>query len=247
MGQKPRKKKILEGMKLKESSQSLTMKDIPTNDRPRERLINSGSASLSDRELLAIILRTGTNSVTVTNMAEYLIKEFGSLDALDRASTQDICRIEGIGPAKAAQIKAALELGRRLRIEGLQKEGKIKSPQDLFEFLRSEMSALDHEEFKVILLDTKNRIIKHYVLYKGSLNSTSIRVAEVFKEALIINSASIIFAHNHPSGDPTPSEEDKYITKLLVEAGRLLEIDILDHIIVGKTCVSMRQLGFGFE
>lgn len=205
-----------------------------------------GANSLSNAELLAIVLRTGAAGQTVTQMAEMLLQRFKGLDGLDRAPLDELTRIPGVKAAKATQLKAALELGRRLRARQLEPGYQINGPQDVFEALQLEMGALDHEQMRVILLDTKNRIVLVKPLYEGSLNSTSLRTAEIFRDAVRLNCASIIVAHNHPSGDPTPSPEDIRVTEALVKTGQMLDIDVLDHVVIGQTFVSMRQRRLGF-
>lgn len=228
---------------------SLTIKGLPPDERPRERLISRGAAGMSNTDLLAIVLRTGSPSRTVTQMAEDLLKRFSGLEGLDRAPVSELCEFPGMGQAKAAQLKAALELGRRLRKQGVEKGAQVRCPQDVVDALRLEMGALEHEQFKLVLLDTKNRIVDIKPLYEGSLNSTSIRTAEVFREAVRQNCAAIIAAHNHPSGDPAPSPEDIRVTEELVKAGKLLEIEVLDHLIIGSgdSYVSMKARGLGFR
>ena len=227
---------------------SFTIKNLPPGDRPRERLIRYGASGMSNTDLLAIVLRTGTVSQTVTQMAEDLLKRFGGVEGLDRAAVSELCGVPGMGEAKTAQLKAALELGRRLRKQGIDKGAQIRSPQDVVDALRLEMGALDHEQFRVVLLDTKNRIVDTKLLYEGSLNSTSVRTAEIFREAIRQNCAAIIATHNHPSGDPAPSPEDVRVTEELVKAGKLLDIEVLDHIIIGSgdSFVSLKARGLGF-
>lgn len=226
-----------------------TIKGLPPEERPRERLINQGASRMSNTDLLAIVLRTGSPSQTVTQMAEGLLKRFSGLDGLDRAAVSELCEFPGMGQAKAAQLKAALELGRRLRRRGIEKGAQVRCPQDVVDALRLEMGVLEHEQFKLVLLDTKNRIVDIKPLYEGSLNSTSIRTAEVFREAVRQNCAAIIAAHNHPSGDPAPSPEDIRVTEELVKAGKLLDIEVLDHLIIGSgdSYVSMKARGLGFR
>jgi DNA repair protein RadC len=200
-------------------------------------------------DLLAIVLRSGTRSLTVTQMAERLLNRFGGLEGLDRSPVSELCRVPGMGEAKSAQLKAALELGRRLRKQGMDKGTRVRSPQDIVDVLRLEMGALEHEQFRLVLLDTKNRIVDIKTLYEGSLNSTSIRTAEIFREAVRQNCASIIAAHNHPSGDPAPSPEDIRVTEELVKAGKLLDIEVLDHVVIGggDSYVSLKARGLGFR
>ncbi len=246
--------KVAEALSLVASAEtpppSLTMKDLDPSERPRERLLERGPDALSNSELLAILLRTGVAGVMVTDLARELLRHYSSLRGLAAASARELATRHGLGPAKAAQLKAALEIGHRLMREELNERPKVGGPEDLFNLVRFEMEILDQEHLRVFLLDTKNRVIAIPTLYIGSLNQATVRVAEVFKTAIRENCASVAIVHNHPSGDPTPSPEDIRITQDLVDAGRLLEVDVVDHIIVGrgpKGWVSMRQRGLGFR
>jgi DNA repair protein RadC len=229
---------------------SLTMKDVAPSERPRERLLELGPQALSNEELLAIILRTGVVGLMVTDLARKLLVEHSSLMGLASASAQELSLTHGLGLAKSAQLKAALELGRRLMGEELADRPRISSPQDIADLVRLEMSTLDQEHLRVLLLDTKHRVIANRTLYIGSLNQSTVRVAEIFKAAIRENCAAIAIVHNHPSGDPTPSPEDVRVTQLIVEAGKLLDVDVLDHVIIGRgptAWVSLRQRGLGFR
>ncbi|MFC2029231.1 DNA repair protein RadC [Chloroflexota bacterium] len=224
-----------------------TIKELPSSERPRERLLHYGATSLSSAELLAIILRTGTRDENVIRVAQRLLATFGGLAGLARASASELVKAKGLGPAKVAQIKASLELGRRLMIETPDEGHQIRSPADAANLVMSEMCLLEQERMRVMLLDTKNRVLAIKEVYKGSLNTSLIRVGELFKEAVRANSASLVVVHNHPSGDPTPSPEDVAVTKQIVEAGRLLDVDVLDHIIIGQgRFVSLKERGLGF-
>ena len=225
----------------------LTIHDLPSRERPRERLRQYGAASLSNSELLAIILRTGTPKENVLNLATRLLTRFRGLGGLDQAAFDELCAEAGIGEAKAAQLKAALELGRRLG--SLQPEDRaiIQSPQAVLNLLSAEMSFLGQEHMRVLLLDTRNRLVEIDEVYKGSVNTAVIRAAEVFRGAVRQNCPAIIIVHNHPSGDPTPSTDDIAVTKQLVAAGKLLDIDVLDHIIIAQQgYVSLREANQGF-
>lgn len=225
-----------------------TLKDLPQSERPRERLVRLGASSLSNQELLAIVLRTGVTSCTVTKMAEDLLAAFGGLQGLARASIDQICQHHGVGQAKATQVKAALELGRRVLNEGPDEKPQVSSPQDVANLLLLEMAPLEHEQFRVILLDTKNRVLTIKKLYDGSVNKSLVRVAEVFREAVRQNAAAIVIVHNHPSGDPTPSAEDVRVTQEIAAAGKLMDVDVLDHVVIGRnrfTSLKERGLGFG--
>ncbi|MBI3177621.1 MAG: DNA repair protein RadC [Chloroflexi bacterium] len=222
--------------------------DMPTEDRPRERLAQSGAEALNTAELLAILLRTGLKGENAVRLAERLLNGNGGLVGLLRMSYADLCHVRGIGPAKAAQLKAAVELGRRLAAALPEERPVISSPADAARLLMYEMRSLVQEEVRVLLLDTRNRWMGTVPVYKGSLNTSMIRVGEVYREAVRQNAASIIVVHNHPSGDPSPSPDDVAVTRLMVEAGRLLDIPLHDHIVIGQQrFVSLKERGLGFS
>lgn len=222
--------------------------DLQKSERPRERLAKQGAESLSDAELLAILLRTGTQGENAVQIGTRLINTFDGLKGLRRAAYEEVCQQRGIGPAKAAQIKAAIELASRLNSLETEERQTIHSPQDAANYVTHEMSSLEKEELWVIILDTRNRVIKYEKLYRGSINSSQVRVAELFTNAIKLNAAGIIVVHNHPSGDPTPSTEDITLTRSIVDAGRILDIEVLDHIIIGgKEHVSLKERGLGFR
>ncbi len=225
-----------------------TIKELPVGERPRERLARYGAGSLSNAELLAIVLRTGVGGENVLNLASRLLAKFGGLLGLAKASFGELCAEKGLGLAKAAQLKAALELGRRLLISFPEERPQVKSPKDAANLLMLEMGILEKEHLKIILLDTKNHVLATPTIYVGSLNASLVRVGEVFREAIKLNSAAIILVHNHPSGDPTPSHEDVMMTRRIVEAGRLLSIEVLDHLVIGgQRYVSLKERGLGFD
>jgi len=227
---------------------SLTIKELPADGRPREKLKALGPGALSDGELLAIILRMGTHGESVVDLSHRLLKTYGGLAGLARVSFAGLCEVHGLGEAKACQLKAALEMGRRLLLAQPEERLQVRSPADLVPILMLEMGPLDQETLRVVLLNTKNQVIKFSDVYRGSLNSSLVRVAEVFKEAVRVNAAAIIVAHNHPSGDPTPSPEDARVTEQIVAAGKLLEIEVLDHLVIGeRTYVSLREKRLGFK
>jgi DNA repair protein RadC len=207
----------------------LRMKELPSSEQPRERLRDHGPTALSDAELLAILLRVGVAGTNVVQLAQQLLVERGGWPGLLRADYTDLCRRHGIGEAKAATLKAALEIGRRLLLTEHEQRFQIKSPADVAQLLMLEMSHLDQEHLRAVLLDTKNRVQGISTIYVGSLNTSHIRVGEVFKDALKKNSAALIVVHNHPSGDPTPSPEDVLVTREIVAAGVLLDIEVLDR------------------
>lgn len=223
------------------------MKELPSCERPRERLKKSGSASLSNSELLAIILRTGTASENVLGLAARVLARFGGLVGLARASFGELCAERGVGEAKAAQLKAALELGRRLVSTQPEERAVVHSPQDVANLLMAEMGFLDQEQLRVVLLNTKNQVISMPEVYRGNVNTSLIRPSEVFREAVRENCPAIIVVHNHPSGDPTPSPEDIQVTEQIVEAGKALDIEVLDHLIIGEQrYVSLKEQGVHF-
>jgi DNA repair protein RadC len=230
-----------------EGAYSPTIKELPETLRPRERLQYAGANALSSAELLAIILRTGGKGENVIRMAERLLIDFNGLTGLSQASFEELCNAHSMGPAKVTQIKAALELGRRLLLAGPQERMQIRSPADVANLLMLEMGLLEREHLRTVLLDTKNRVQRIVTIYAGSLNTAVIRIGEVFQEAIRANSAAIIVVHNHPSGDPTPSPEDVRVTQKIVQAGELLNVDVLDHLVIGRNrYVSMKERGLGF-
>lgn len=222
-----------------------SIKELPEDERPQEKMIRHGSGSLSNAELLAIIIRTGTRDATAVEVGRKIIEHldndlscFYQMDVLELKRNPNL---SGVGIVKACQIKAAIELGSRVKAKDLP-EIKITSPQDVVALLLDEMRYLKQECFKIIMLDTKNKVIKVEEISRGTLNSSLVHPREVFVKAIKQHAASIILAHNHPSGDPEPSAEDKSITRRLVDAGELIGILVLDHIIIGRgTFLSFKQ------
>lgn len=226
----------------------ITVKEMPAEERPRERLAHAGPQALSTIELLAIILRTGVGGENVINMSTRILAQYGGLAGLARADFAQLEAVKGLGPAKTAQLLAAFELGRRLTLESPEERLQIRSPADAAHLLTPLIGHKEQENFVVLYLDTRNRVTDREILYKGSLNTSLVRVAEVFRGAIRRNSAGIIVAHNHPSGDPNPSPEDVALTRRLVKAGKLLEVDLLDHLVIGQNrYVSLRERDLGFE
>jgi len=212
---------------------SFTVHDLPLSERPRERLLKLGSEALSSQEVLALILGRGVKGESVIVTAQKLLSKFGNLKNLASASVEELTQIKGIGPAKAAQIKAAFELSRRLEdFSSEVPEITVKSPDDVVKAAKNQLKGKKKEHFLVLCLDTRNHLINIHKVSIGSLDSSIVHPREVFKEAISSSAASVIFAHNHPSGDPTPSEDDIKLTKRLVEAGEIIGIEVLDHIIV---------------
>lgn len=233
---------------MRESPATYRITDLSANDRPRERLAELGPQALSNGELLAILLRVGVQGENSVQLGQRLLNEFGGLHGLHRASVIEICNIHGVGMAKAAQIKAAIELGVRLRLEAPEEKPAIHSPADAAALVQYEMSALPQEHLRVINLDTRNRVINIEKVYVGSLNASTVRVGELFKSAIQRNAAAIIILHNHPSGDPTPSPEDVSLTRAVVQAGKLLDIEVLDHLVIGHgRYISLKERGLGFS
>ena len=233
---------------VKEIPASYRMTDLPATDRPRERLAELGAESLSDAELLAILLRVGIQGQNAVQMGQHLLHKFNGLIGLYQASLEQVCQVKGVGMAKAAQLQAALELGRRYLKAQRGERPVIHSPKDAADQVIYEMSGFVQENLWVLLLDTRNRLIDIEHLYQGSLNSSTVRVAEVFKKAMVMNAAAIIITHNHPSGDPTPSPEDIALTRTLVETGKMLDIQVLDHVVIGgNSFVSLKEKRLGFS
>lgn len=227
---------------------SYRITDLAETDRPRERLAKLGAQVLSNPELLAILLRVGIPGENAVMVGQRLLKKLDGLRGIHRASFEELCEEPGLGPAKAAQIKAAIELGKRLAQEEPESRPAIHSPADAAALVKYEMSALEQEELWVMLLDTRNRLIKTDHLYRGSLNSSQVRVGEVFKNAIRNNAASVLVMHNHPSGDPAPSPDDISLTRAVVSAGKLLDIDVLDHLVIGGgRFISLKERGLGFS
>lgn len=224
--------------------EQLMVRDYPLEERPRERLIKEGADKLSNQELLAILLRTGTKNESVLQLASRVLKEVQSIRRLTEASIEELTSIKGIGLAKAVQIKAGVELGRRVA----QKRAEmftISSPQDVADYLMEILSLEQQEKFYCLYLNTKNQIIYEKTVFIGSLNASIVHPREVYKEAIKQSAASIIVAHNHPSGDPTPSREDIQVTQRLVSAGEILGIECLDHLIIGDgQFVSLKEKGY---
>ena len=222
--------------------------DLPADERPRERLENYGAQALSNAELLAIILRVGSQGNSAISVGQQLLKHHAGLRGLAKATLDEMYEIKGMGPAKAVQIKAALELGRRLMVAAPDELPKINSPADAANLLMLDMGLLEQEHLWIMLLDTKHHVIGVEKLYQGSINASLIRVGELFREAIRRNCAGIIVAHNHPSGDPTPSPEDIRVTHKIADAGKILDIEVIDHLIIGhQKFVSLKERGLGFD
>jgi DNA repair protein RadC len=228
-------------------AKSYMLKEVAPDERPRERLMVHGTASLSNSDLIAILLNTGTTGETVTVLAQRLLTEYGGLVGLMKLDAAELAAIHGIGPAKAAKLKAALEIASRVAALGPEERPRISSPDDVINLIGLEMSMLDQEQLRVVLLDTKNRVLAIRLVYQGSVNQAQVRIAEIFREAIRHNAVNVVVVHNHPSGDPAPSAADVTLTTEIVRAGALLGIDVLDHLIVGRgRHSSLKRLGLGF-
>lgn len=234
---------------VKEDTVSYRITDLDESDRPRERLAERGADALSNSELLAILLRVGVAGENAVQVGTRLLQTFGGLAGLRRASFADVCNQHGIGAAKAAQIKAAIELGSRLRSTDNAGRPVVHKPEDAADLVRYEMAGLEQEHLWVMHLDTRNQVLGIEKLYKGSLNSSMVRIGELFRAAIQRNAASVILVHNHPSGDPTPSTEDIVFTRSAIEAGRNLEIEVHDHLVIGGIgrFISLREKGLAFR
>nr|WP_152534776.1 DNA repair protein RadC [Bacillus cihuensis] len=225
--------------------EKMLIRDVPKDERPRERFIQTGPQSLSNQELLAILLRTGTKEESVLQLANRLISTFEGLRMLIDASIDEITAIKGIGEAKAIQILAAVELGKRITQLNYPDRYVIRSPEDGANYCMEEMRFLTQEHFITLYLNTKNQVLHKQTIFIGSLNASIVHPREVYKEAFRRSAASIICLHNHPSGDPSPSREDIEVTKRLVECGKIIGIELLDHIIIGEhKFVSLKEKGY---
>lgn len=221
------------------------MKNVPLYERPRERLLRQGAAPLADTELLAILLRTGTENESAFDLAKRLLVAFQDLRGLAQASHQELVKMKGIGPVKAIELQAAFELGRRLQQTMQYERPTIRFPRDVASLLMAEMSQLTQEHFVCLFLNTKNHVTGKKTIFVGSLDASIVHPREVYKEAIRTSSASVICVHNHPSGDPTPSREDIAVTKTLQQAGDLIGISLLDHVIIGDgRFVSLKEQGY---
>ncbi len=212
---------------------SPTIKDLPSGERPRERLLAYGAQALSTAELIALLIRVGNHERSAVSLGEHLLAHFGNIKGVACASAEELAKVKGIGPAKAAEIKAAIEFGSRLALFTDDARPTIGGPRDVANLLMPDLRYLKKETLKAILLSTKNHVLAIKTISIGDLSSSIVHPREVFQDAVVASAASIIVAHNHPSGDPTPSAEDVAVTKRLIAAGEILGIDVLDHIVIG--------------
>lgn len=227
------------------STNSLMIRDYPQNERPRERFVQNGPQSLSNHELLALLLGTGSREESVLQLANRMLAQFEGLRLLKDATLEELTQIKGIGMAKAINVLAAVEVGRRIASHTLDERYVIRSPEDGAKYLMNEMRFLTQEHFVCLYLNTKNQVIHKQTIFIGSLNASIVHPREVFKEAVRRSAASVICLHNHPSGDPTPSREDIEVTKRLAESGKIVGIELLDHLIIGENkYVSLKEKGY---
>lgn len=221
----------------------MSISDWPAQERPREKLLHRGPEALSDAELLAIFLRTGTRGFTAVDLARLLLDNLGGLKPLLEASETDFCSHHGMGKAKYAQLQAVLEMARRHLFENIQRGDALCNPDETRQYLTTQLQSYPHEVFACLFLDNRNRVISFDKLFYGTIDGASVYPREVVRKALKKNAAAVIFAHNHPSGVSEPSRSDEQITKRLKQALELVDIRVLDHIVVGDTVVSFAERG----
>ncbi len=233
---------------------NLLIREMPESERPRERLVEHGAEALRNAELIAILLRTGMKGVSAIQIAEQLLQKFGTLDGLARASLKELSHVKGIGRDKAIALKSAFTLAQRMAKEIRGEAPMLDSPERIAEMLREENRFYEVETFQSILLNTRRRLIRVEQISQGTLDTILVHPREVFRSAIAANAHALVIVHNHPSGDPTPSEADIKVTRDLIRAGQLLKIDVLDHIILGrasqdrpKDYVSLRELGYFYS
>ena len=227
------------------------IKDMAAGDRPRERLVLEGADALSNSELIAILLRTGLQGYSAIHIAQQLLAKFGTLDGLARAPLEELCQVKGVGRDKAVTLKAAFTLARKLAAELRAETPLLDTPERIADLLREESRPQEVEQFRVAMLNTRRRLIGLETISQGTLDTILVHPREVFKKAIAANASAVVLVHNHPSGDPTPSEADIKVTRDLIRAGQLLKIEVLDHVIIGrrtterqKDYASLRELGY---
>jgi DNA repair protein RadC len=223
------------------------LREVPEAERPRERLAQRGPGGLGAAELIALVWGTGARGMNALDLAEEALARHDGLTGLARASDTELAAIPGIGPARAAQLSASFELGRRLLADWPTGRWTIRAPRDVAERLILQMGRLEREELRVVLLNTKNVVLRVSTVYQGNVSSSLVRVGELYRDAVRLNASGIILVHNHPSGDPTPSPDDLHLTAEALAAGRLLDIELLDHLVIGHDAfVSLRERGVAF-
>jgi len=230
------------------------IKDMAAKDRPRERLVLEGADALSNAELIAILLRTGLKGYSAIHIAQQLLAKFGTLDGLARAPLEELRQVKGVGRDKAVTLKAAFTLARKMAAEMRAEAPLLDTPERIADLLREESRPQDVEQFRVVLLNTRRRLIGLETISQGTLDTLLVHPREVFKRAIAANASAVVLVHNHPSGDPTPSEADIKVTRDLIRAGQLLKIEVLDHVIIGrrtterqKDYLSLRELGYFYS
>ena len=223
----------------------MMIRDVHLADRPRERLARQGASSLSNQELIAILLGTGTRNESVLVLANRVLSSFDKIQDLKDATIEEYTKVKGVGQAKATLLLAATELGKRLYQQHSEDRFIIRSPEDAAAFLMTDMTSLNQEHFVVLFMNVKNEVLHKQTIFIGSLNSAIVHPREIFREAVKRSAASIICAHNHPSGNPSPSPEDIEVTKRLTDAGALMGIEVLDHVIIGDhQFISLKEKGY---
>jgi DNA repair protein RadC len=224
------------------------LRELPVAERPRERLALRGAGGLSAAELIALLWGSGTRGVSAVDLAATALARHDGLAGLALASELELAALPGVGTARAAQLTAAFELGRRLLADWPSGRWTIRSPADVADRLVLQMGRLEREELRVVLLNTKNVVLRVVTVYQGNVSASLVRVGELFRDAVRLNASGVILVHNHPSGDPTPSPDDLHLTAEALAAGRLLDVDVLDHLVVGHDAfVSLRDRGVGFD
>jgi DNA repair protein RadC len=224
------------------------IREVPPEERPRERLAQRGVAGLSAAELIGLVWGSGRRGLSAVGLADEALARFDGLTGLARASEVELEGLPGIGEARAAQLVASFELGRRMLADWPSGRWTIRSPADVADRLVLQMGRLEREELRVLLLNTRNTVLRVVTVYQGNVSSSLVRVGELFRDAVRLNAAGVILVHNHPSGDPTPSPDDLHLTAEALAAGRLLDIEVLDHLVVGHDAyVSLRDRGVAFD
>jgi len=229
-------------------AEARVIREVPSDERPRERLALRGAGGLSSAELIGLLWGSGSRGRSAVDLAAEALARHDGLTGLARATDAELETLPGVGAAKAAQLTAAFELGRRLLADWPAARWTIRSPRDVADRLILQMGRLEREELRIVLLNTKNVVLRAVTVYQGNVSSSLVRVGELFRDAVRLNATGLILVHNHPSGDPTPSPDDLHLTAEALAAGRLLDIDVLDHLVIGHDAwVSMRDRGVSFD